>query len=768
MSRTVKALLKILLCGSALLAVMSQAPAAVTVLATSPLQTSAATLVKPNIFYVLDDSGSMTWDYLPDTVGSDTNYNTQTQLTRNSRYNGVYYDPATTYSPPLKYDNNPSTGYPSMTSSLTTAWTSVPYDGFSVQTANTGYSGTQAQLFTTSTSGSKQDLTGSTYPATYYTFVPGEYCKELSRRNCNAQTAPAAPYIYPAYVRWCTDSTLTTCQATRFDTAINGQTYVNARYPGQLTTSAVSATAKLALSASSAKSTTVTGITVNGQAIMSGSVSSSSTNGLASAIAAAITANGYTATVKNSTVTITAPSALGAISFTPVVSIASGNIAVAPSAFSGGVTAVYVPGQNIQVTIQSSTTSYPYPNTAVKAVTRTDCAGTTCTYAEEMTNFANWWAYYHTRMQMTKSAVSNAFASLSTSYRLGYMSIDNNTGSDFLNIADITNASGGQKDLWFRKFVAATPSNGTPMRGAISKAGRYYANKLTSINGINTVDPMQYACQRNYTIASTDGYWNAGTDASNLQIDGKTQIGDQDSTESRPYLDGLNTSNTLADVTEYYYKTDLRDPSLNNANGSLTSDVASNNIADQQQRMYTSTIGLGVSGYMQYQSNYTTATSGDYYDVAQGNLATSANCLWVVSGSACNWPVVAGDTQTAVDDLWHAAVNGRGTYYSAGNPTALKTGLTNFIQSVNAATSSGAAVSTSSPNLTSGNNYVFSSTFRSGQWFGEMASYNINATSAAISPNANWSESGTAYSNASTQTTTPAQLDKLPPRRATF
>ena len=34
-------------------------------LATSPMASSTTTTVKPNLMFVLDDSGSMDWDYLP-------------------------------------------------------------------------------------------------------------------------------------------------------------------------------------------------------------------------------------------------------------------------------------------------------------------------------------------------------------------------------------------------------------------------------------------------------------------------------------------------------------------------------------------------------------------------------------------------------------------------------------------------------------------------------------------------------------------------------
>ncbi|HZV61155.1 MAG TPA: hypothetical protein VFF75_01940, partial [Methylophilaceae bacterium] len=56
------------------------------------------------------------------------------------------------------------------------------------------------------------------------------------------------------------------------------------------------------------------------------------------------------------------------------------------------------PGAFVRTDIVASVNSYP------KAATRVDCAGATCTYAEEMTNFANWWTYYRTRMQGMKTA----------------------------------------------------------------------------------------------------------------------------------------------------------------------------------------------------------------------------------------------------------------------------------------------------------------------------------------------------------------------------
>lgn len=88
--------------------------AAVTDIADSPLASAADSNVKPNILFILDDSTSMTWDYMPDSVNGY----------RNNRcfgyygYNRVFYNPNYTYPVPVNAD-----GTPLATPSFTSAWT---------------------------------------------------------------------------------------------------------------------------------------------------------------------------------------------------------------------------------------------------------------------------------------------------------------------------------------------------------------------------------------------------------------------------------------------------------------------------------------------------------------------------------------------------------------------------------------------------------------------------------------------------------------------
>ena len=163
---------------------------------------------------------------------------------------------------------------------------------------------------------------------------------------------------------------------------------------------------------------------------------------------------------------------------------------------------------------------------------------------------------------------------------------------------------------------------------------------------MTVVDPMQYSCQQNFTILSTDGYWNDASPGG-YQLDGTTAIGDQDSTLARPQLDGRVTSNTLSDVAAYYYATDLRTSSCTGAvvpPAAIGNDVCANNVpvsgldAAAHQHMTTFTVGLGASGYMQYSPSYATETTGDFFDMKNGTTASPASgvCTWQSSG-ACNW-----------------------------------------------------------------------------------------------------------------------------------
>ena len=164
---------------------------------------------------------------------------------------------------------------------------------------------------------------------------------------------------------------------------------------------------------------------------------------------------------------------------------------------------------------------------------------------DERTNFANWYSYYSVRVNMLKTVVGQTFSGLTDQFRVGFMTINNNAAPAFLNLADFDTT---QKANFFTKLYSTFPGGSTPLRASLSTVGRMYAHKATTINGVTVTDPVQYSCQQNYVIASTDGYWNE-SDSSVKQVDGSTQMGNQDGTLPRPYNDGSTVTTTTVPGT---------------------------------------------------------------------------------------------------------------------------------------------------------------------------------------------------------------------------
>ena len=844
----------------------------VTDVATTPLIVASPSSVQPNLMFVLDDSGSMNFDFLPDLVNGDgspdpklcrsagatsatatgtfgasccTNNDESTACWVSSTsiaapftnrghppflaagFNGLAYNPATTYLPPVDYTGTPAPNV--------TTYTAVKNDYYNIQSTtsidltsqfpdlewctDTNYTdclrngnyvlpGTvNAKAYTkahaTTASGSGYLAMGApeaagavaqSFGPYYYNIIPNEYCDAVDLRNC--QVGQGGAFVFPAKVRWCNSAAnaiaqspaANSCQAVptsafnvpRYPTkypsvATGGSPYV----PPVTGTSGTGAKAAFVISlsgCSSSKTANISAFSVNGTALITTATgTNSSSNNLASALSSKINSggSGYTATVNNSTVTVTAPVSAGNLTggssrtdsnSTGCTTTVSGNFSgyVAPITAQPAVPAVAgtSAARFERVDIIPARTSYP------KASTRTDCAGaSSCTYAEEMTNFANWWTYYHSRMQMMKSSTMLAFNGVPTNYRVGYMTINNTQGSAFMNPLTF-GASSTARQTWWNKLKAANPGNSTPLRTALAKVGRYYAGKYngSSINSVNVVDPIQYSCQKNFLLLSTDGFWNETTTP--VQLDGTTLIGDQDSSLPLPMKDGNSVANTLADTAAYYYATDLRtgttgstackSANTDDSNKYLNNDVCGNTDHDPVQRMSTFTLGLGASGYMQFRDDYVTATAGDYYAVSQGSTPSGAVCTWQASG-ACTWPTPVSNTLTTIDDLWHAAVNGHGTYFSATSPSTLYKGLTSALSAIDSLLAASASVTTSVPNVTATDNQAFLSNFgsdTSGAWYGDLQAHRVVTDSAngvigTIGSSVDWSAAALLNSNTS-------------------
>ena len=145
-------------------------------------------------------------------------------------------------------------------------------------------------------------------------------------------------------------------------------------------------------------------------------------------------------------------------------------------------------------------------------------------------------------------------------------------------------------------------------------------------------DPIEYSCQQNFVIATTDGYWSGRN--------GKTRHGsipnqDAQSGTNPPFYDGgsgaydpdgtsstFSNSGALGDVALYYYQTDLRQSGAVSENNVPTREdtlsTASNAKTPNWQHMIT--FGLGMAeGLMDWREDYESkAATGDFDKVRAG------------------------------------------------------------------------------------------------------------------------------------------------------
>ncbi len=651
-----KRLPAVLLPLAALLAMAAGVADAATDLANVPLANANTLVIHPNIAFVLDDSGSMNEENMPD----DGDTNDDQFCYKWYKYNTLAYNPAITYPPPIKADG-----------------TRFPNSTFS-NALKDGYFGATAKQF--------DGVTTNGYT------------------NLNSMSG-----------------TVTTSATIKFNDF--GSTKYNV---------------------SSVKVTLLDGSTIELMKTSPEPDAGGTTNvdDLGTQVKDSINANtsvhGFSATYSNSSnnLTIKAPASQFGLTGQPAITRNKKNTGS---------------DKNVTITNFNSTATSFYYSTHKTDPNSTDCdpnndyslalvpsdiaaPGVTAGSAAALTNYANWYTYYRKRIFLAKAGVGEAFAQLDQDkYRIGLFFINSiESGHSFsprnhdLEIAGFTgNTAGTHRATWFDRLYATRSGGSTPLRRSLSRMGRMYAGQISGW------DPVQYSCQRNYTILSTDGYWN--DTVTPKKIDG-TNIGDQDSTADAPEKDKFSAENTLADVAYYYYHTDLRPGSC------ASPDVCTNNVPGvgqekdgddfaQHQHMTTFTVGFGVNGSLTYTTGYKTSMTGDFYDITQ---------------STKHWPHPtdgSNDDANKIDDLWHAAVNGHGTYLSAKDPETLSDGLTSALNAIKSATGSGAAAATSNLQPTPGDNAIYIATYRTVHWDGELNAYSVNLKDGVIASTPTWEAS---------------------------
>lgn len=246
-------------------------------------------------------------------------------------------------------------------------------------------------------------------------------------------------------------------------------------------------------------------------------------------------------------------------------------------------------------------------------------------------NWANWWAYYHTRNQMARTALSRVFGDASlasatadggfgSNIRVAWQVLNNSSYllpakaiiSSLIDTAACT--SGGSaspttiqqqgttktppacyRSAFFNWIFQVPASGGTPTRSAMDRAGKFFMRGKGNTGGTGDLtdpywqppalgkgDGNELSCRQNFHMLVTDGLWNGGADGptrTSLTLpsslgslpDGVAFPGTGTAGVTAIYAPQADAGNkgyaSLSDVAFHYWVSNLRSDLYDPANG---------------------------------------------------------------------------------------------------------------------------------------------------------------------------------------------------------
>ncbi|MGA7297764.1 MAG: PilC/PilY family type IV pilus protein [Rhodanobacteraceae bacterium] len=358
-------------------------------------------------------------------------------------------------------------------------------------------------------------------------------------------------------------------------------------------------------------------------------------------------------------------------------------------------------------------------------------------------NFANWYSYYRTRNLMARTAMSRAFGNLGENIRVAWQTI--NHDQTHLDNSAIKSLAGSWRKDYFDWLYSVHTTGGTPDRHATIRAGKFfergatYDDKDPYWNGLSGDDKGELSCRQNFHMLVTDGYWNEGDPG--MPSNKLTTAKDHALKDGRSYstsdaeskifwnVSGTDYESSMANIAWTYWANDLRPdlddnvpPYITDTSTMVTGSTAfdptaappANNPLNNKeiywnpandpatwQHVVQFMITLGIAGDRAYPDDYDALRTGSK-----------------------DWPHPKNNSPEAVDDTWHAAINSRGSYFSASNPSELVTHLTDVINSIASRTGSAVANTVNSGVITSKSD-AYTGLFNSTSWDGSVKAHKL-------------------------------------------
>ncbi|MBW2285799.1 MAG: PQQ-binding-like beta-propeller repeat protein, partial [Deltaproteobacteria bacterium] len=260
---------------------------------------------------------------------------------------------------------------------------------------------------------------------------------------------------------------------------------------------------------------------------------------------------------------------------------------------------------------------------------------------------------------------------------------------------------------------------GTPLRAALQRAGQYFhQDDGISLDG-GTENDSPYAppseggaCQKAVAVVVTDGDWNGPA----------PDEGNADGNDGKPYAD--QHKGTLADMAMVYYENDLSSALDQKVSADSWDEAA-------HQHMTTYTLSLGGPGRI-----------GPFALNGNGVDDMDEPGTWRYSedpgfqdpdAPAPSWPDPSLGRPEKIDDLFHAAVNGRGLFLSGSDPRQLNRRLSALVENIAPKKGSAASAVLSGETMSEGARF-YEATFDSDDWSGELTAFPLDPETGGLVP----------------------------------
>jgi len=286
----------------------------------------------------------------------------------------------------------------------------------------------------------------------------------------------------------------------------------------------------------------------------------------------------------------------------------------------------------------------------------------------------------------------------------------------------------------------------------------------------NPANKEELSCRKSFHVFMTDGAWNFSAnplgDGHGISMEGNADGTSKklpdgmryDTASSNPdtrlYRDpwGSGKLSTFADLAFHLWSTDLRPDLTDNVRfrqnvtvpetfGSITLPPYWNpkNNPATWQHLVTYTIGFTAAA-TEWEGN--PVWTGDMYRGTGVNGLTSGTTTWAspLCGASQNEPCAFDAAKTRrAQELWHAALNGRGRYVPSKTAADLSNAFKTILDSILSESLGGAVSIAANTRKLRQDGFIYLASFKTEPWVGDVTSSDVTAADLGVEATPNWS-----------------------------